>query len=78
MSVAPMIMRVLMLLTFLLNKVFSNKIPKKVLPWLAIGHGVATNITMSIASGLHWLEAIGNGITLGLAAAGGWWAVGML
>jgi hypothetical protein len=69
---------ILMLLTFILNKILKNKIPKKVLPWIAIGLGVGTNIAMSFATGLHWLSAIGNGITLGLAAAGGWSAIGKL
>lgn len=67
---------VFMLLTFLFNKILKDRIPKKVLPWIAIGLGVATNVAMSFASGMHWLEAIGNGITLGLAAAGGWSAIG--
>lgn len=69
---------VLMLATLVVNKVLKEKIPKKVLPWLAIGLGVGTNIAMSFASGLYWLEALGNGITMGLAAAGGWSAVGKL
>lgn len=69
---------ILMLLTFLFNKILQDKIPKKVLPWVAIGLGVATNVAMSFASGMHWLEAIGNGVTLGLTAAGGWSAIGKL
>ena len=66
----------LMLLTWLVNKILKNKIPKKVLPWIAISLGVATSIAMSFASGMLWYEAIGNGISLGLAAAGGWSVVG--
>ena len=69
---------VLMLATLVINKLLKEKIPKKVLPWLAIGLGVGMNIAMSFASGLYWLEALGNGITMGLAAAGGWSAVGKL
>lgn len=66
----------LMLLTWCVNKILKNKIPKKVLPWLAISLGVATSIAMSFASGMLWYEAIGNGVSLGLAAAGGWSVVG--
>lgn len=67
---------VLMLLTWVFNRILKNKIPKKVLPWVAISLGVTTSAMMSFASGMLWYEAIGNGVTLGLAAAGGWSVVG--
>ena len=68
----------LMLCTYLVNRVFVNAIPKKALVWVALGVGVATNVALSLASGLGVIEAIGQGITLGLAAAGGWSAIGRL
>jgi uncharacterized membrane protein len=66
----------IMFLTWVFNKLLKEKIPAKVLPWVAIGLGVATNVAMSFASGLIWYEAIANGVSLGLAAAGGWSAIG--
>lgn len=68
----------LMLATFIFNKILKDKIPRKVLPWVAIGLGVGSNVALSFAAGLYWLDAIGNGLSLGLAAAGGWSAVGKL
>lgn len=69
---------ILMLLTWLLNRFLKNAIPKKVVPWVAIGLGVGSNIAMSLATGLKWYEAIGSGFTLGLAAIGGWEAIGKM
>lgn len=67
---------IFMLLTWVFNKLLKEKIPAKALPWVAIGLGVGTNIAMSFATGMVWYEAIGNGVSLGLAAAGGWSALG--
>jgi len=65
----------LMLLTWGLNRLLKQKIPKKVLPWLSIGLGMAANVSLSFASGADWLTAIGGGLTLGLVAIGGWEAL---
>lgn len=69
---------ILMLLTWLFNRIFKNRIPKKVVPWVAISLGVASNIAMSIATGMKWFEALGSGFTMGLAAIGGWEALGKM
>lgn len=69
---------ILMILTLLFNKALKGLIPKKVVPWVAIGLGVATSTMTSLASGVGWLSAIGTGLTVGLAAVGGWEAIGKL
>jgi hypothetical protein len=69
---------ILMLLTLIFNKLVKTRIPKKVMPWIAIGLGVASNIAMSFATGLKWYQALSNGFTMGLAAVGGWEAIGKL
>ena len=67
---------VLMLLTWAFNRVLKEIIPKSVIPWVAIALGVLTQIAVNISAGTDILPAIGNGITLGLAASGGWSAIG--
>lgn len=67
---------IFMVLTWVFNRILKNRIPKKALPWIAIGLGVGTNVAMSFASGLVWYQALSNGFSLGLAAAGGWSAIG--
>jgi uncharacterized membrane protein len=68
----------LMLLTLIFNKLVKTRIPPKVLPWVAIGLGVGTNIAMSFATGLVWHQTLSNGLSMGLAAVGGWEAIGKL
>ena len=65
-----------MLATWAVNRLFKERIPKKVLPWVAIGLGVGTNIALCLAGGMVWYEAIGQGLSLGMAASGGWSAFG--
>lgn len=65
-----------MLATWAVNRLFKERIPKKVLPWVAIGLGVGSNIALCLAGGMAWYEAIGQGISLGMAASGGWSAFG--
>jgi len=60
------------LLTLLFNTILKQRIPKKVVPWVAIGLGIASAVAMSFASGVVWYKAIGSGLTFGLAAIGGW------
>lgn len=67
---------ILMLLTwFLSRKILKDRVPKRVLPWLAVGLSVGTSIAVSFASGAMWLEAISGGVTVGLASIGGWEAL---
>lgn len=66
----------LMLCTYLVNRILKSAIPKNVLVWIALGLGIGTNIALALARGYGILESIGQGVTLGLAAAGGWSAIG--
>ena len=72
---------ILMLLTWILNKLLKSKIPPKVLPWVSIGLGVLTQMAMTVAAGSvasvdTWIAAITGGISLGLAGAGSYSAIG--
>jgi hypothetical protein len=71
----------LMLLTWVVDRLLKSKIPPKVLPWLSIGLGVAAQIALTVAAGDvksadTWLSAITGGIALGLTGAGGYSALG--
>jgi hypothetical protein len=67
---------VVMLLTFIVNKLIKEKIPRNVLPWLAIGLGVIGNTAFALSTGVPWMDAILGGVNHGLVAAGGWSAIG--
>jgi hypothetical protein len=69
---------ILMLIAWLVNTLLKSRIPKKVMPWVAIGLGVSSAVAMSFASGAVWYNAIGSGLSFGLIAIGGWEAIGKL
>lgn len=70
----------LLFLTTVLDKIvsrfFKKKIPRNVLPWIAIGLGVLTQVGVFLAMGHHWLYAISGGLVSGLVASGGYSAIG--
>lgn len=67
---------IVMLLTWLVNKVLKQKIPSNALPWIAIGLSTVATIAFSLATGGGWANALIIGLQHGLMAAGGWSAVG--
>lgn len=67
---------IMMLLTWLVNKVLKSKIPSNVLPWLAIGLSTVTSVAFALSTGTGWMNAIVVGIQTGLMAAGTWSALG--
>lgn len=67
---------IMMLLTWLVNKVLKSKIPTKVLPWLAIGLSTVTAVAFALSTGVGWINAIVVGVQTGLMAAGSWSAIG--
>lgn len=67
---------VFMLATWVIDKFLKSKIPAGVMIWVAVGLATGTSIALGIASGAPVVEAIGKGITAGLAAGGGWSALG--
>jgi len=67
---------IIMLLTWLVNKLLKQKIPANVMPWLAIGLSTIATVAFSLATGVGWLNALIVGFQHGLMAAGGWSAVG--
>lgn len=70
----------LLFLTTILDKVvsryFKKKIPRNVLPWIAICLGILTQIGVFLAMGHHWLYALSGGLVSGLVASGGYSAIG--
>jgi len=66
----------MMLATWLVNKVLKQKIPPNVLPWVSIGLAIATALTTSLSTGEGWLNAVVLGVQAGLMAAGSWSAFG--
>ena len=67
---------VLMILVFVLNKVLGDKIPSAILPWASIGLGVIASVSFALATGSPWLDAVFLGLSQGLAASGGYSAIG--
>jgi hypothetical protein len=67
---------VLMLLTRVFNIALRNAIPSSVLPWVAVGLGVATEIIFSMANKAHWIDVVTSGLVAGLVAAGSYSAYG--
>ena len=67
---------IMMILTWIVNRVLKSKIPANVLPWLAIGLSTVTAVAFALATGVGWLNAIIVGVQTGLTAAGTWSAIG--
>jgi uncharacterized membrane protein len=67
---------IVMLLTWLVNKLLKQRIPSNVMPWLAIGLSTIAATAFALATGVDWLNALIVGFQQGLLAAGGWSAVG--
>jgi hypothetical protein len=66
-----------MLLTWVVRfTLLRDRIPTKYLPWLAIGLGLAADVSFQVGVGVVWWEALLSGLTHGSAAAGLWSAVG--
>lgn len=59
-----------MILTRLFNLLLRNKIPSKVMPWIALSLGVVGDGAFILANSGSWLDAIVGGITAGITAAG--------
>ena len=70
----------LLFLTLVLDKVVSSalkkKIPRKYMPWIAVGLGVLAQTGLSLATGHDWVYSISGGIVAGLIASGGYSTVG--
>lgn len=67
---------IVMLLTWVVDRLLKQKIPSNVMPWLAIGLATIGTSAFALATGTGWLNAIIVGIQTGLTAAGGWSAIG--
>jgi hypothetical protein len=56
----------------------NDKYPKwkKASPWISIGIGVVVQFTSAIIAGNQWTDALNTAVMTGLAASGGWSAIG--
>jgi len=62
---------IIMLVTWIVNNyLLRDRIPPKVLPWLAAGLGIAGYSALTLAAGSGWLQAILGGLQFGLLASG--------
>lgn len=71
-----MIGLILMVLTRVFNLLLKQRVPTKVLPWIAISLALLTDGLLVKAYGGGWLTALLAGINSGLAAAGSYSAFG--
>ena len=64
----------LMILVFVLNKVFNlkDKVGPKALPWIAMAFAIAGTVGTGLIAGLGWVDSIVQGILAGVVAIGGW------
>ena len=59
----------------LVNRFSKRRIPRKFMPWIAIGLGVLTQAGIFLAMGHHWMYALTGGLVAGLVASGGYSAI---
>lgn len=64
----------IMLLLFVADKLVGVKerVGKETLPWLAAALGIAAAIAAQLTTGVHWGQALLQGLTSGLSAVGLW------
>jgi hypothetical protein len=67
---------IIMLMTALIDLVFKRKIPKRAMPWIAIGLSMAAQGALYLSMGKDWPYAIVGGAVTGFIAAGGYSALG--
>lgn len=66
----------IMILTWFVDRILKNRIPRKVVPWLSVGLSMGSTIAFTLAAGAGWLNAVVAGVHIGLVAIGGWEALG--
>jgi len=61
-----------MFLVWAIRKYLWKEIPSKYVPWVAVGLGVITDVSLSLATDVVWWKAILSGFTSGAAAIALW------
>jgi len=64
----------IMLLVFILDKLvgLKKRVGKKAVPWVAAVFGIVAAIGVALTTGVHWGQAILQGLTAGISAVGLW------
>lgn len=73
---ALMVGLIVMVLTSLVNRLLKSKIPKQVLPWLAVVLGLIGEGALALHYSGDWVAAIFTGIAAGMTAGGSYSAFG--
>lgn len=66
----------LMLVVFVVRKYLWKSIPKEHIPLVTVTLAVLGEIAMALYAGVEWTQAIASGVSIGLAAIGGWEVLG--
>jgi hypothetical protein len=66
----------LMLVVFLIRKFLWKSIPGKYIPYVTIATATAVEVSVALYAGEPVVSAVMGGLSMGLAAVGGWEAVG--
>lgn len=73
---ALMVGLIIMIITSIVNRLLKNKIPKAVLPWLAIALGILGEGALVLNHTGDWITAIFAGLAAGVSAGGAYSAFG--
>lgn len=66
----------LLIVTFLVDRILKQRIPKRIVPWLSVILGVASQVALYMATGRDPIEGVIAGVVVGLLAVGSYDTVG--
>jgi hypothetical protein len=66
----------ILIFTFLINRIVKWRLPKSIVPWVSIGLGILSMTGLYLATGKNLAEGILAGVISGLLASGSYSAVG--
>lgn len=69
---SPVIGSVLLILVWIVRKFLWKKLPKKVVPWIALGIGIVATMGLGMAGGVVWWKALISGLVSGGQAIALW------
>lgn len=69
---SPVIGSVLLVLVWAIRKFLWKKLPKKVVPWVALGVGAVATVGLGMVGGVTWWKALISGLVSGSQAIALW------